>query len=83
VPESRGNGFARMVIMLMYSLMARFGSWQEGMEKPDVIVGSSVHPFAAIAAAFLAKKYAVPFVFEVRDLWPETLVAMGRWHRNN
>ncbi|HIO02268.1 MAG TPA: glycosyltransferase WbuB [Alphaproteobacteria bacterium] len=83
VPESRGNGFARMVNMLMYSLRARFGSWQESMEKPDVIVGSSVHPFAAIAAAFLAKKYAVPFVFEVRDLWPETLVAMGRWHRNS
>ncbi|ENO76184.1 glycosyl transferase [Thauera sp. 63] len=45
---------------------------------PDVIVGSSVHPFAALAAAVLAARYQVPFVFEVRDLWPQTLIDMGR-----
>jgi glycosyltransferase involved in cell wall biosynthesis len=43
-----------------------------------VIVGSSVHPFAAWAGAILAKRLRVPFVFEVRDLWPQTLVDLGR-----
>jgi glycosyltransferase involved in cell wall biosynthesis len=45
-------------------------------EKPDVIIGSSVHPFAVIAGWWLAKKYKAKFIFEVRDLWPQTLVDM-------
>lgn len=45
--------------------------------RPDVIVGSTVHPFAARAGAHLARALGVPFVFEVRDLWPETLIDMG------
>ena len=45
--------------------------------RPDVIVGSTVHPFAARAGAYLARALGVPFVFEVRDLWPETLIDMG------
>jgi glycosyltransferase involved in cell wall biosynthesis len=43
-----------------------------------LIIGSSVHPFAAWAAALLARRHRVPFVFEVRDLWPSTLIDMGK-----
>ncbi len=80
-PEYKGNGLLRVLNMLVYTMRAYFGSWKKAVEKPDVIIGSSVHPFAAIAAALLARKYVVPFVFEVRDLWPETLVAMGMWSK--
>jgi glycosyltransferase involved in cell wall biosynthesis len=46
-------------------------------ERPDVIVGSSVH-LAAVAAAFLIGQIRrVPFVFEVRDVWPQALIDMG------
>lgn len=48
---------------------------------PDVVIGSSPYPFAALAAERLARRHEVPFVFEVRDLWPETLVQLGRWSR--
>jgi glycosyltransferase involved in cell wall biosynthesis len=48
------------------------------LARPDVVVGSSVHPFAAVAGALLARRFNVPFIFEVRDLWPQTLVDMGR-----
>lgn len=47
------------------------------LPRPDVVIGSSVHPFAAVAGALLARRYKVPFIFEVRDLWPQTLVDMG------
>lgn len=46
--------------------------------KPDLIIGSVVHPFAAYAGYRLSKYYNVPFVYEVRDLWPRTLVELGR-----
>lgn len=48
-------------------------------EKPDVIIGSSVHPFAAIIAYLISRK--VPdckFYFEERDLWPQTFVDFGK-----
>jgi len=49
----------------------------QGLPDPDVIVGSTVHLFAAWAAARLARRHRVPFVFEIRDIWPETLVDLG------
>ncbi len=44
---------------------------------PDVIIGSSPQLLVALAAWWLAFAKDVPFVFEVRDLWPESLVAVG------
>lgn len=44
--------------------------------KPDVVIGSSVHLFAVLAAFYLAKKYNAIFIMEVRDLWPQSLVDM-------
>lgn len=31
----------------------------------DVVIGSSFHPYAAVARALLARRYGLPFVFEV------------------
>lgn len=45
---------------------------------PDVVVGSSPQLFSARTASHLARRYGVPFVLEVRDLWPESLLAVGR-----
>lgn len=53
------------------------------MEKPDVILGSSPHPIAAIAAIKLANKYNCQSIVEVRDLWPESIVAYGNLKRNS
>lgn len=50
----------------------------KGLDKPDVIIGSTVHPFAAWAGARLARRHGVPFVFEVRDVWPDYLVELGK-----
>lgn len=44
---------------------------------PDVIVGSSMHPLAALLAIRLAKKYLCKGVVEIRDLWPESMFAYG------
>lgn len=44
---------------------------------PDIVIGSSPQLFAATAARKLARRFRIPFVFEVRDLWPEALIAAG------
>jgi len=69
------NGWKRILNMLSYSV--RILGISKKIEKPDVIIGSSVHPFAVVAAWWLAKIYKARFIFEVRDLWPQTPVDMG------
>lgn len=83
VPEYTGNGGGRMLNMLAYSLRVLLPSYTRELPRPDVVVGSSVHPIAALSGALLARRFAVPFVFEVRDLWPQTLIDLGRLKSNS
>lgn len=76
-PPYQGNGAGRMRNMLTFSWKMLRADAVRVLPEPDIVIGSSVHPFAAWAGALLAKRYRVPFVFEVRDLWPQTLVDMG------
>ncbi|PMR75011.1 glycosyltransferase family 4 protein [Billgrantia endophytica] len=73
-----GNGGGRMKSMIEYAWQAVRPSRLSGIARPDLIIGSSVHPFAALAGWWLARRHRVPFLFEVRDLWPQTLIDMGR-----
>jgi len=76
-----GNNLWRLCGMFQYERRVKRTALRllESREipRPDVIVGSTVHLFAARAGAYLARALGVPFVFEVRDLWPETLIDMG------
>ena len=47
------------------------------MPRPDVILGSSTPLTTAAAAATVAQARGVPWIFEVRDLWPDFPVQMG------
>ncbi len=47
------------------------------LPKPDVIIATSPQLLCALAGWWLAFWKRVPFVFEVRDLWPESLAAVG------
>ncbi|MFZ3199736.1 MAG: glycosyltransferase family 4 protein [Candidatus Acidiferrales bacterium] len=77
----QGNDWRRILNMVSYSWQAfRIGS--RLAEAPDTIIGVSVHPLAGLAASLLARKKRSRFFFEVTDLWPETLIAMGKLSRN-
>ena len=81
-PEYEGNRIARIKNMLAYSWKAWLPATTRQLPRPDVVIGSSVHPFAAVAGLLLARRFRVPFVFEVRDLWPQTLIDMGKLSSN-
>ena len=51
--------------------------WRPTDSRPDVVIGSSPQLIAALAGARIASRLGVPFVLEVRDLWPESLLAAG------
>lgn len=75
------NNWKRMLNILSYAWRLNFIIPRLGLEKPDLIIGSTVHPFAPLIAARFAKKYKKPFVFEIRDLWPQTFIDMGLWKK--
>jgi glycosyltransferase involved in cell wall biosynthesis len=74
IPYS-GNDARRLLNMLSYALATI--RVQVRMSRPDVIVGSNVHLAAVVAAWLIGCARRVPFVFEVRDLWPQTLIDVG------
>ncbi|XZT60635.1 glycosyltransferase family 4 protein [Acinetobacter baumannii] len=46
-------------------------------DKPDVILYSSLSLVGFLGAERLAKKNKVPLIFEVRDIWPLSLIEIG------
>lgn len=65
----------RLVAFLEYAARAvRHGL---RMPRPDLILGSSTPLTAAAAAATVAQLRDVPWLFEVRDLWPAFPIQMG------
>lgn len=82
-PTYKGNGKGRIINMMTYFWRTIKKKSTDKLPRPDVIIGSSVHPFAAMAGAILAYRHKVPFIFEVRDLWPQTLIDMGQLRENS
>lgn len=72
----RKNDWRRIVNMLSFAYRAILLGFHL-KETPTSIIGSCVHPFAVLAAYLLAKRKKARFIFEVRDLWPQTLVDLG------
>ncbi|MDX1901432.1 MAG: glycosyltransferase family 4 protein [Gammaproteobacteria bacterium] len=81
VPAYKGNTLARFYNMLSFSwqLIRSKNTLLKKIPAPDVIIGSSPHLFSAFAAQKLAQQLHKPFILEVRDIWPDTLVELGRF----
>jgi colanic acid biosynthesis glycosyl transferase WcaI len=47
------------------------------LDRPDLVIATSPQLLVGLSGWWLARCKGVPFVFEVRDLWPESLTAVG------
>ncbi|WP_438024436.1 glycosyltransferase family 4 protein [Sorangium sp. So ce233] len=50
---------------------------QRDLPPADVLIATSPQFLTAVAGYGIARLRGLPFVFEVRDLWPESIVAVG------
>ena len=50
--------------------------------KPDVVISTSPQFFAAVGGWGLAKIRRKPFIFELSDLWPASITAVGAMKQN-
>jgi len=47
------------------------------VQKPDIVIATSPQFFCGWAGIFTSRARRVPFILEVRDLWPDSIAAVG------
>jgi glycosyltransferase involved in cell wall biosynthesis len=69
------SGWRRMLSFYEFARAATQAG--RGLTRPDVVFATHTPLTVGLAGASLGRHFGVPFVFEVRDLWPEALVNVG------
>ena len=67
----RGRILDFVCFMLSATLRCMF------LPRPGVVVATSPQFFAALSGRWVSLLKRRPFVFELRDLWPESVTAVG------
>jgi glycosyltransferase involved in cell wall biosynthesis len=81
-----GNGFARIKNMLAFANAVKrlYKKVKAGiLKQPDILIPSCVHPFTFPPAYNLSKQFDAKLIYEVRDIWPLSLIELAgisRWH---
>src|SRR6266700_890569 len=81
LPFPNRKAHERMLNYVSFCLSAGIsGSF---LERPDVVIATSPQLLVGLSGWWIAKLKRVPFVLEVRDLWPESLAAVGVGNSNS
>lgn len=74
------EGFVRRALdYLSFAVTATIGGL---FERADVVVATSPQFFTTLSGWTISKLKRLPWVFEVRDLWPESVVAVGAMRKS-
>lgn len=71
------KGFVKKTLGHVSYLPAAMLLSNRHLTSPDIAIGSSPTLFAAMAAAGIGMRRKLPFIMEVRDLWPAIFVELG------
>jgi len=75
VPRPNRNRGERMLNYSSFCLSAAMAG--TFICRPDVVIATSPQLLVGLSGWWLSRIKRVPFIFEVRDLWPESLAAVG------
>jgi glycosyltransferase involved in cell wall biosynthesis len=71
------EGFSKKVLGHISFVLSSIVQSMFRIEKPDVIIVSSPTLFSVISGYVFSLFRRAPFVFEVRDLWPDAIIKLG------
>ena len=71
------KGFTKRILNFLSFFFSSVALGSLLTRRPDVVVGTSPQFFCAVGAYFLSVIKRAPFVFEVRDIWPQSAVELG------
>jgi len=77
VYAAANKGFFRRVLNYLSFLLSSILLGLPSLPKVDAVVASSPQFFVAVAGYVISVLKRARFVFEVRDVWPEEIVAVG------
>ena len=69
----------RTIAYLLFAATAVLASFRA--ERADVVIATSPQFFVGVAGATVARLRRRPFVLEIRDLWPDSIVQLGEMKR--
>ena len=82
------NNFLRYLNIILFCLNTSFYlisklSFSRDVNKKSIILASSPQLPAAWCCLLISKLYKIPFIFEVRDIWPQVLIELGGKNKND
>lgn len=81
LPFPNGKPFERMLNYSSFCISAAMTGM--ALDRPDVVIATSPQLLVGLAGWWLSWWKGTRFIFEVRDLWPESLVAVGMGNPNS
>jgi glycosyltransferase involved in cell wall biosynthesis len=76
VPASNA-GMGKRAIKFVWFMLASIVMSLRMSRSPDVVIATSPQPLTGISGFIISQLRGSRFVFEVRDLWPETITAVS------
>jgi len=74
-PRPNRGAVGRMLSFVSFAVSAAISGLF--LARPDIVIATSPQLLVGLSGWWLARAKRVPFVLEVRDLWPESLAAVG------
>ena len=82
IKYGKAGSFLRIISWLEFELKFFFFK-KSNLRKPDVIIVSSLSFLSILNGLFWRKIYSSKLIFEIRDIWPLTLVEEGGYSKFN
>lgn len=71
------KGFLKRILNYLSFMFSSVLLGTSKVGKPDIIIATSPQFFVAVAGYIISRIKRCKFVFEIRDIWPEEIVAVG------
>jgi len=78
----KSSGLSRILSWLHFEWQLFWVS-KKKLNRPDVIIASSLSLLTVINAYIFSKRYKAKFIFEVRDIWPLSAIELGNYSKYN
>lgn len=78
----RASSFGRIISWIDFE--RKLLSWDKSiLHRPDVIIVSSLSIFTILTGYLFKKRFNAKLIFEVRDIWPKTIIEVGGYSSRN
>lgn len=77
VYAAANKGFVKRILNFLSFMISAIVLGTPAVGKQDILIATSPQFFVAVAGYVISRLRRCKFVFEIRDLWPEEIVAVG------